>query len=164
MTTNIKVKFKLLNNHAVLPTYATYGDAGLDLTATDDGKYEAVEAEIPSRFYAHNETATHKSVYREYGTGVSVEIPEGYVGLLFPRSSITRTSLSLSNAVGVVDSGYRGEVKLRFRVLEDHPLLYKRGDKIGQLVIMPYPKIEVVDSTELKDSERGVLGFGSSGR
>ena len=96
-----------------------------------------------------------------------MEIPEGYVGLIFPRSSIFKTDLRLSNCVGVVDSGYRGEIKFVFDLaagpIIDLATCYKPGDRIGQLVIMPYPYIEPEEVIELTNSERGVLGFGSTG-
>jgi dUTP pyrophosphatase len=73
-----------------------------------------------------------------YDTGLSMEIPEGYVGLLFPRSSISKTILNLSNSVGVIDSGYRGPIMFKFRYLEEG-LVYDVGDRIGQILIIPYP-------------------------
>lgn len=100
-----------------------------------------------------------------YGTGLAVEIPEGYVGLLFPRSSISKKGLTLANSVGVIDSGYRGEIMFKFAITSDRPRknsVYEVGDRIGQLIIMPYPKIEFVTG-ELTESERGVGGFGSTG-
>lgn len=140
----MKVKFKKLVSHASTPKYSKEGDAGLDLVAVDtyyDRDYSFVE----------------------YGTGVSVEIPEGHVGLLFPRSSISKTNFSLANSVGVVDSNYRGEIKLRFRTSEYSGIEYDVGDRVGQLVIVPYPKIDLVEVSELSDSNRGAGGFGSSG-
>ena len=142
----MKVKFKKLSPEAVLPTYAKQGDAGLDLTAISRGVVE-------NPHYG----------YIEYGTGIAVEIPEGYVGLIFPRSSISKTGLILSNCVGVIDSGYRGEIKFRFKWIKDTDS-YVPGDRIGQLVIMPYPQIEVEESDELSETERGDGGFGSSGK
>lgn len=89
------------------------------------------------------------------------------MGLIFPRSSIAKTDLALTNSVGVIDSGYRGEIKFKFALNTDDSKLdfatYKVGDRIGQLVIMPYPQIELVEAEELSDSERGTGGFGSSG-
>lgn len=140
----IKVKFKKLVQHAFVPTYAKTGDAGLDLTAID--------------FYKNND---YKFI--EYGTGLAVEIPEGHVGLIFPRSSISKTPHTLANSVGVVDSGYRGEVKLRMRYDDDRDdQEYGFGDKIGQLVVIPYPKVELEEAEELSSSERGEGGFGST--
>ena len=139
------VKFKKLNPNAVTPSYAKVGDAGLDLTAiskqvVDEGVYG----------------------YIEYGTGIAVEIPQGYVGLIYPRSSISNTGMLLSNSVGVIDSGYRGEIKFRFKWISN-TAMYNLGDRIGQLVIMPYPTILMKEVLELRSSERGSEGFGSSG-
>lgn len=160
----IKVKFKKLNDNAVIPSYAKLGDAGLDLTAVSKSY---------SKEYG----------YTEYGTGLAIQIPKGYVGLLFPRSSISKTFLTLANSVGVLDSGYRGEITFRFfqntemviehleeeEVLLPRPLgnshntTYKIGDRIGQLLIIPYPQIELEEVDELDQSERGTKGYGSSG-
>jgi dUTP pyrophosphatase len=100
-----------------------------------------------------------------YGTGLALEIPEGYVGLIFPRSSISKTSLSLANCVGVIDSGYRGEILLKFRTDANNKTgHYTIGDRIGQLLIIPYPQIEFEEVLELSDTIRSGGGFGSSGQ
>ena len=140
----MKVKFKKLVPNATTPSYAKDGDAGLDLTAL---------------------SVAVKNDYNEYGTGIAVEIPKGYVGLLFPRSSVTKKTLMLKNSIGVIDSGYRGEIMLRFHVTSSNYLpdmLYKSGDKVGQLLIIPIPTIELEEVEELSDSERGEGGFGST--
>lgn len=140
----MQVKFKKLQDNAVIPSYATAGDAGLDMVATDLRDW-------------------HDQVV--YMTGIAVEIPEGHVGLLFPRSSIRKYQLSLSNSVGVVDSGYRGEIQFTFnKTSGPASQKYKIGERIGQLVIIPYPIIEAVEVDELSDSERGEGGFGSTGK
>jgi dUTP pyrophosphatase len=139
----MKVRFKKLSEKATMPSYAKPGDAGLDLVAI---------------------SKTDCDSYIEYGTGIAVELPEGYVGLVFPRSSISSKSLALSNSVGVVDSGYRGEIKFRFKATPTfHQHHYEVGDKIGQLVIMPYPQIELEEVLVLNETVRGTGGFGSSG-
>ena len=136
----LKVKFKKLHQDAITPTYAKNGDAGLDLTAMDIR-------------WSEN--------YIEYGTGIAVEIPRGYVGFIFPRSSVSKKqNFYLKNAVGVIDSGYRGEIMLRFNVSETH---YEVGDKIGQLIILPYPEIQLQEVNELTSTDRGEGGFGSTG-
>ncbi len=140
----MKVKIKRLVEHAVTPSYANAGDAGLDLTAI----YIKVED--------HNTYG-----YYEYGTGIAVEIPEGYVGLVFPRSSISKTGMLLSNSVGVIDSSYRGEIKLRYKYINGTKS-YEVGDRVAQLIILPYPTIEFEEVEELSDSERGEGGFGST--
>jgi dUTP diphosphatase len=142
----VKVKFKKLHPLAVIPTYAKNGDAGLDLTAID-------------MVHFINENII------EYSTGLSIEIPGGYVGLVFSRSSIWSKDLILSNSVGVIDSGYRGEIKFKFHKykLMQYSKIYAIGDRIGQLLIIPYPQIELEEVNELSESERGTGGFGSTG-
>ncbi len=100
-----------------------------------------------------------------YGTGLAVEIPEGHFGAIFQRSSVKDTCLSLSNAVGVIDSGYRGEIRFVFRRnWTDEADPYKVGDRIGQLVILPLPAVEFEEASELSPSPRGDGGFGSTGK
>lgn len=137
----MKVKIKRLQPQAVIPKYSKAGDAGMDLVATSQ-RY------IPP--------------YIEYGTDLVLEIPEGYVGLVFPRSSISELDLSLANSVGVIDSGYRGEVKCRFKRLDSAEYTYKIGDRIAQLIIIPIPNIEFEESEELTKTERNWGGFGST--
>ena len=136
----LTVRFKKLYEDAVVPSYAKNGDAGLDLTATH---------------------MTWEENFIEYGTGIAVEIPEGYVGLVFPRSSVSKKeNFYLKNSVGVIDSGYRGEIKLRFNQSDSH---YQAGEKVGQLIIIPYPTIYLEQVEELSSTERGEGGFGSTG-
>lgn len=144
MGKQLEVKIKLLSKNSVMPSYSTKGDAGLDLTA------------VSEEWNENNSMVT-------YGTGLAFEIPEGYVGLLFPRSSVCKTSLNLSNSVGVIDSSYRGEVMLKYRYPEQG-LIYDIGDRVGQLIIIPYPKIELIEAEELSSTERGEGGYGSSGK
>ncbi len=140
--TDLQVKIKLGPN-ATMPSYAKPGDAGLDLVATSKklNKYGCLE----------------------FGTEVSLEIPEGFVGLIFPRSSICKKKMSLTNSVGVIDAFYRGEIKFMFKAATAGMGAYDVGDKIGQLIIMPYPKVELIQVDELSETERGVGGWGSSG-
>ena len=152
----MKVNVKKLDSNAVLPTYARHGDAGMDLTATSKSYDE------------------HGNVV--YGTSLAFEIPTGYVGLLFPRSSNTKKDLILGNSVGVIDSGYRGEVVFKFKAIDTQYLQdgkltflkrdfmkeYNVGDRIGQIIIMPYPQIEFNLVDELSTTDRGVGGFGST--
>lgn len=139
----MKVRFKKLVPEAVVPTKAHPTDAGFDLTCT---------------IVAYGEDLI------TYGTGIAVEIPEGYVGLIFPRSSIYKKNLLLSNAVGVVDSGFRGEVMLKFRCVGTEGKVYEVGERVGQLIILPYPEIEFEEADELSDSDRGTGGYGSTGK
>ena len=162
----MKVKVKKLNPAAVIPTKAHPTDAGLDLVATscdidEDGNIV-------------------------YGTGLAFEIPEGYVGHIYPRSSICKQDLALSNAVGVIDSHYRGEVMAKFkptlavnrfvhsdkdddtymivRSLRRPNSAYNIGERIAQLIIMPIPAVEMVEADELSETDRGEGGYGSTGR
>lgn len=162
----LKVKIKKLNENAVIPTYSKDGDAGMDLVATS------------------------KSLDKEgnvvYGTGLAFEIPKGYVGLIFPRSSNAKQQLLLSNSIGVIDSGYRGEVMLKFKIsassfslkslfklifnqdakitiINNVKTSYNVGERIGQIIILPYPQIDFEEAEELSETERGNGGYGSTG-
>jgi len=137
----MKVRIKRLHPDAVVPSYAKAGDAGMDLTA--------VEMEREWNIVT-------------YKTGLAIEIPEGHVGLLFPRSSVYKTSMVLSNCVGVIDSGYRGEIMLKFRSTESNKA-YEVGDRVGQLIILPYPQVEFEEVDDLSSTERGSGGYGSTG-
>tara|TARA_R100000030_G_scaffold74357_1_gene57598 strand:+ start:584 stop:1000 length:417 start_codon:yes stop_codon:yes gene_type:complete len=138
----MNVNIKKLHPDAVIPRYAKQGDAGLDLTAVD--------------VIAEGTTLTYK-------TGLAVEIPPWHVGLLFPRSSVYKTGQTLTNCVGVIDSGYRGEIMLKY-TLSPYAKEYDIGDRVGQLIIMPYPKIHFVEVENLTPTDRGEGGYGSTGR
>ena len=141
------VKFKKLHDDAKIPSYAHDTDAGLDLTGVS---------------FTQEFDKSNKLVL-VYHTGLAVEIPEGYVGLIFMRSSISDKSISLTNAVAVIDSGYRGELLLKYKITTDSlPTIYQPGEKIGQLIIIPYPKINPIEVEELSSSDRNEGGFGST--
>jgi dUTP pyrophosphatase len=141
----MKIKIKKIHKDAVIPAYAKPGDAGMDLTA--------VKADTNSLWD-----------YITYHTGLSIEIPEGYVGLLFPRSSVYKSEQTLTNSVGVIDSGYRGEIMLKYtKGSAIRKTSYKSGDRVGQLIILPYPKVEFEEVDHLSDTERGSGGYGSTG-
>jgi len=143
----MEVKIKRLDEKAVMPTYATNGSAGLDLTAVRIG----VE---------HSQDGVPVIVY---DTQIAVEIPEGHVGLIFQRSSISKYSISMTNAVGVIDSDYRGPILLKYKVTTNStPVIYTEGERVGQLVIVPIPRIELIESSELTETERGEGGYGST--
>lgn len=168
----MEVKFKKLSDKAVMPSKVYPTDAGFDMVAAEVKVTED---------------------YVSYKTNIALEIPDGYVGLLFPRSSNSKKDLLLANSVGVVDSHYRGDVEFRFKrilmpvlvdtmiapptgdVLKDaqntrkvpglayrDDFIYKEGDKIGQLVIMPIPEITLVETDKLTETDRGEGGFGST--
>lgn len=149
----MKVKIKKISKNAVIPSYAKQGDAGMDLTAT-------------SKFFDEYGNIC-------YGVGLAFEIPEGYVGLVFPRSSCSKKQLVLANAVGVIDSGYRGEVTVKFKpsvALDKGQFctyirmygLYNIGDRVAQMIIMPYPHIEFEETDKLSETERADGGYGST--
>jgi len=167
----MELKFKKLNEKAKLPSYANEGDAGLDL------------------YPVEGPTITDK--YVEYDFGIAVEIPKGFAGFLFPRSSISKTDLELCNSVGIIDSTYRGSIKARFNfnqfsldflqmfdiavdgatnfrrnevidMFMTKLSYFKEGNAIMQMVILPVPQIESQWADELSDTTRGVGGFGST--
>ena len=140
----MKVLFKKLVPEAVKPKCGKPGDAGADLVATSADMFKGQMV---------------------YGTGLAVEIPEGMVGLVFPRSSVRNYNLSMSNSVGVIDSGYRGEIMITFNITEKDkfPATYNIGDRIAQLVIMPVPLAQYVEVEELSETSRGTEGHGSTG-
>ena len=138
----MQVRIKKLNENAVIPSYAKDGDAGMDLVITDiklENTYDIT-----------------------YGFGIALEIPKGFVGLIFPRSSIRKTDLILTNSVGVIDSGYRGELQATFKKFGLNK--YNIGERAAQLVVIPYPEIQFQQVEELTNTERGDGGFGSTGK
>ena len=141
----MQVKIKRLTPNAVIPTYSKEGDAGMDLVATkilSDTTFDIT-----------------------YGIDLAMEIPNGFVGLVFPRSSIRKYDLILSNSVGVIDSGYRGEIQATFKKTNGlDSISYSVGDRIAQIMIIPHPPIEFKEVDELTNTERGEGGFGSTGK
>jgi dUTP pyrophosphatase len=136
----MEIKIKKLNERAVIPKYARFGDAGMDLIS--------ISKRVTDKFV-------------EYGTGLAFEIPENYVLLMTPRSSLTKKDLVMKNSIGVLDSGYRGELLVRFWKLGNDD--YEIGERIAQVIILPYPKIEFKEVEELSETSRGDSGFGSTG-
>ena len=153
----MNVKIKKLYADSIIPTKAHPSDAGYDL-------------------YAHSKSYDEDGNV-VFGSGVAMEIPQNYVGLIFPRSSNAKKDLLLSNSVGVIDSGFRGEISFKFKPCAkfdeyhltwlkdaDESTLYEKGDRIGQIIIIPYPEIEFVEVDELSETERGAGCYGSSGK
>ena len=150
----LEVKIKKLHKDAVIPKYETVGSAGMDLTA------------VSKEYDEHGNIC--------YDTGLAFEIPENHVGLIFPRSSLSKKDLMLTNSVGVIDSDYRGSVSFKFKPTNAFSFYtervihietadeYEVGDRIGQIVILPYPKESFVEVDELSETERGHGGFGST--
>lgn len=147
---NMQLKVKKLTPESVLPKYANDGSNGLDLTVT--------------AVVIHPE-------YAEFRTGIAVEIPKGYVGLLVPRSSVSEKNLVMANSCGIIDENYRGEISMRFKVLDStshgafkYSKLYAQGERCGQLLVIPCPKLEVMEVESLDETVRGTGGFGSTGK
>lgn len=163
MAENVKVKFKKLDERAVIPQYAHNGDVGMDVTAI------SVEYDSSCDMYI-------------YHTGLACETDFGYGIFGFPRSSNSKKECYLTNSVGIIDSAiYRGEIQFRFKnrdklnisdwskkvTLEEFALSkapYAVGDRVGQLVVMPYPRVEIEEVNELSETDRGTGGFGSTGK
>lgn len=136
------IKVMRLKSDVNLPAKATDGAAGYDLIA------DSIRVQ------------TH---FIEYGTGLAVEIPTGYAGFIFARSSVSKhEGVSLANAVGVIDSDFRGEIKVRFRT--DGRAPYKVGDRMAQLVIMPVAEMALEEVISLSNTDRGDGSFGSTGK
>jgi dUTP pyrophosphatase len=162
----MEIRFKKLVPEAQTPFKKHEVDAGFDLFAT---------------------SIEHTNDYIQYNTGIAVEIPEGYMGLIFPRSSVTKYDLMLKNSVGVIDASYRGEIMCRFHETKEHldyvqsdkfndgtvrylhqPRLkrniYNVGDRVAQIVFMEIPKITLIEVVELTETQRNEGGFGSTGK
>lgn len=142
------VKVKKLNDKAVIPTYGSLGAAGADLYAVTDS------------------TATIEPAATVLiGTGIAMEIPEGYVGLVFARSGLsTKQGLAPANKVGVIDSDYRGEIKVPLFNQSKETRVIESGERIAQIAIVPFVQAEFDECSELDDTSRGEGGFGSTGR
>ncbi|MGB2874875.1 MAG: dUTP diphosphatase [Gaiellaceae bacterium] len=143
----IELPFKRLREDAVLPERAYPGDAGLDLAACEQHELGPGERAV-------------------VGTGLAVAIPEGYAGFVQPRSGLaSRHGLSVVNAPGLIDSGYRGEIRVVLLNTDlGEPFVVEPGMRIAQLVVLPVPELDPAEVDELPESERGVRGFGSSSR
>ena len=144
----MKVRIKRLNERAVLPEYGSKGAAGGDLRSAEEGEVTILP----------HHTAM-------IGTGLAVEIPEGYVGLVYARSGLaSKRDLAPANKVGVIDSDYRGEIKVALHNHGEKEQVVERGERIAQLVIAPYVFADYEETDDLGDTERGEGGFGSTGR
>lgn len=141
-------KIKKLNNHATIPTKGSTHAAGFDLYASIEGGEQQIAA---------GETV-------KIGTGIAVEIPDGFFGAIFARSGIaTKQGLRPANCVGVVDSDYRGEIIVALHNDSPTPQYVTNGERIAQLVILPYLQAELLETEDLSDTQRGTGGFGSTG-
>ena len=140
----IDVKIRKVHPDAVIPFRAHATDAGMDVTA--------ISMEMTED-------------YVEYDTGLQFQLPEGYAMLIFPRSSNSKKDLLLCNSVGILDAGYTGNLKLRFKLTTEGytEKIYNPGDKVGQIMIIPYPEINFIEAEVFNETERGNGGFGSTG-
>ncbi len=146
MAYDIQVKIKRLDPELPLPRYANPGDAGLDLYSAQDVTIEPGRRVMIS-------------------TGVAIALPQGYAGFVQPRSGLAaKKGLSIVNTPGLVDSGYRGELKvIAINTDADEPIVISRGERVAQLVVQRVPSVELVEVDELDQTERGEGGFGSTG-
>ena len=143
----MKIRIKKLNEKAIVPTYGSEYSAGADLYALLD---EAIEIKPHQTVFVH--------------TGISVEIPEGYCGLVFARSSMgAKRGLAPANKVGVIDADYRGEIMVALHNHSEITATVEPGERVAQLAIVPFLKAEFEESDELSDTVRGAGGFGSTG-
>lgn len=135
-----------LEDGAQVPTYAHDSDAAADMYAMEDTTISAHSIGTPVK------------------TGVHIQLPEGWVAFILPRSSIgAKTPLRLSNSAGVIDSGYRGEVRALYDNISDEPYYIHKGDRIAQMLVMPSYRFKAIVVDSLEDSDRGEAGFGSTG-
>ena len=146
MSDGVKVFVQLLNTEISVPEYAYPGDAGFDLRATHSCVLKPFERKAIS-------------------CGIALEIPEGYAGFVLPRSGLAmKHGISIVNAPGLIDSGYRGEIKVILINLDEHEAFsISKGDRIAQLVILQTPRVVLCRAESLSETSRGVGGFGSSG-
>ena len=145
MRRRLNIPVVRLTDTAVLPTYAHVGDAGMDLYADED-------------IMLGNET------WNVVSTGVAMSIPEGYVGLIHPRSGLAaKHGITVLNAPGTIDAGYRGEIKVILLNGTNKDFVVRRGDRIAQLVVQEFVHGDIVEVSSLDDTERSTNGFGSTG-
>ncbi len=144
---NIPVRVKKLKENAILPSYGSEYAAGADL-------YACIDAPVVIQ--------PHETVM--IGTGLAMELPEGYAGLIYPRSGISaKRGLAPANKVGVVDPDYRGEFMVAMHNHSNSPAIVEPGERIVQLVITPFLTADFEEADELSDTVRGAGGFGSTG-
>lgn len=141
----MKIKYKLVHDNAIKPSYANPGDAGMDLTA--------VEVEKSGNWFFPLYT---------YRTGIALELPRTHFVMLTPRSSLSKKLMWMANHVGIIDSDYRGELIFKFRsILGINP--YKVGERIGQMILLRKSKMELTKVGSISITKRGEGGFGSTG-
>ena len=136
---------KLLNEYAQLPTRGSKDAAGVDL-------YCPFHIKVPA------------DSQKKIPLGIAVEIPEGHMGLLVPRSSMSKTPLRCANSVGIIDADYRGELSIAYENISCSDYMIFRGDRIAQLIIVPIAVVDVEEAQTLSETERGAGGYGSTGK
>ena len=139
------MKVKLINEYAQLPTRGSKDAAGLDL-------YCPFHIKVPA------------DSQKKIPLGIAVEIPNGHMGLLVPRSSMSKTPLRCANSVGIIDADYRGELSIAYENISCSNYTIFRGDRIAQLIIVPIAIVDVEEAQTLSETERGDGGYGSTGR
>lgn len=160
----MEIKVKKLHEDAVIPFQATPTDAGYDIVAIDDGEIAVEKIQSP-----YSACITCENImYIQYRTGIAIEPPPGYHTEIFPRSSISKKSLILANSIGLIDEGYRNEILIRFKMTSRTDIpdpshnVYKKGDKIAQIVIRKTERANFIEVDNLSETERKG-GFGSTG-
>jgi len=140
----MELKVSKLNSEAVLPNYSYYDDAGFDLYTVVDFVLKPCQ-----RF--------------QIKTGIAIQIPTGHVGLIWDKSGLSHKA-GIKTLGGVIDSGYRGEVRVGVVNLSDETYIFKKGEKVGQMIIQKKENCEIIEVEKLEEAERGSRGFGSSGK
>jgi len=140
----MQLKIKKITEDAIIPKYATKDDAGMDLFAVENVELEPMQR-------------------AQIGTGIAMEIPEGHVGLIWDKSGLSH-KFGIKTLGGVVDSGYRGEIKIGVINLGKEKYVFEKGHKVAQMIIQKKETPEIVESVGLNNSERGEGGFGSTGK
>ena len=140
-----QMKVKLVNEYAQLPTRGSKDAAGLDL-------YCPFHIKVPA------------DSQKKIPLGIAVEIPQGYMGLLVQRSSMSKTPLRCANSVGIIDADYRGELSIAYENISCSDYTIFRGDRIAQLIIVPIAIVDVEEAQTLSETERGDGGYGSTGK
>jgi dUTP pyrophosphatase len=149
MTIDVKVYFQ--NDDIKLPEMATDGSAGFDIAASQDA------------YVYHPDGVGTRMHSTKVQTGIHLEIPKGYVGLLVERSSLHTKGLTLANNIGVIDSDYRGELLIAVKSTSARTIKVEKGQKLAQLIIMPIPAVRLIGVRELNETARGIGGFGHTG-
>lgn len=161
----MKISVKKLHPDAIIPKFASHGAACFDLHAVDVCGIAVGDLEVLKKYGGHvSAVEVKKNNPQTISTGLAFEVPQGHVMLIFSRSGHGfNKAVRLSNCVGVIDSDYRGEIKVKLAADDNGLLKVESGDRIAQAMILPLPMVELVEVDELAETERGTGGFGSTG-